>query len=650
MQIRRIVLYNKAGDIRELAFTPGAVNIITGSSKTGKSAIIEIVDYCLGSNECAVPEGVIRSTVAWYGLELEFPDTRVFVARQAPPPDGKSNTNVYMQVGATITLPAHADLAPTTNQPGLIDYLSLKLGIAENVTEPPQSSTRASLQATLRHALFFNFQRQDEIANRRLLFDGQGEPFVPQAIKDTLPYFLGAITDDRLAKRMQLRTLRLQVRDVERELADMEIEDQARTDRARRLATEAEETGLVDPQPKNATIETLLPLLRATQKWTPTAAEQSRVAGQALARLHEERKNLTREFRTAKEELDLARTYAQEQGGFKREAYEQRSRLASVGLFMAGHTDTKPETTCPLCDSQLEHGVPSVDALNAAMRAVAAQLDGVEREQPRLGTIIDEREKRVARLSDQVTENQRQSENILEQNAQLNEEVSLDARRARVVGRISVFLEGIRTSSQRAKTEKKLATLREQLAKLEEELSGDTVRERLDSMIRIIGDTMSEWSKRLLLEHSAHPLRIDVSRLNVVADTDTGPVPLDRMGGGENWVGYHLVAHLALHRWFIEHKRPIPRFLILDQPTQVYYPPEQDSDPELEGLKDDDKQAVARMFELLFEVAKSLAPDLQVIVLDHADLRDPTFHDAVVERWRNGPKKLIPSSWFSSAP
>lgn len=522
---------------------------------------------------------------------------------------------------------------------------------------PISSACRGALQECLArpvagvyvfvdNALFFNFQRQDEIANRRLLFDRQGEEFVPQAIKDTLPYFLGAITDDRLSKRAQLRTLRLQVREAERDLADMVIEDQARAERARRLAAEAEEIGLLEPQPKNATIETLLAILRATQQWTPTAAAQSRVAGQALARLQADRKNLTREFRIAKEELDLARTYAQEQGGFKREAYEQRTRLASVGLFMTGSNDTPSNTTCPLCDSHLELGVPSVDALNAAMRAVAAQLDGVEREQPRLGTIIDEREKRVASLSEQVTENQRQSEHILEQNAQLNEEMSLDARRARVVGRISLFLEGIRTSSQRAKAEKKLAALLEQLAKLDEELSGDTVRDRLD--IRIIGDTMSEWSKRLLLEHSTHPLRIDVSRLNVVADTDTGPVPLDRMGGGENWVGYHLVAHLALHRWFVDHKRPIPRFLILDQPTQVYYPPEQDSDPELEGLKDDDKQAVARMFELLFDVTKSLAPDLQVIVLDHADLRDSTFRDAVVERWRNGPKKLIPQSWYSS--
>ena len=371
------------------------------------------------------------------------------------------------------------------------------------------------------------------------------------------------------------------------------------------------------------------------------------MAGQALSRLHEDRTRLTREYRVAKEELDLARTYAQEQGGFKREAYEQRSRLASANLFSAAHEGQKADT-CPLCESSLENSVPSVEELNAAMRAVATQLDGVEREQPRLGTIIDEREKRVAQLSSQIAENQREIEHILEQNEQLNEEMSLDSRKARVVGRISVYLEGFRESARRATAEKKLTTLRTQLDALEEELSTDNIREQLNSILNLIGKTMSTWSERLLLEHRAFPLRIDLSRLNVVADKDTGPVPLDRMGGGENWVGYHLVAHLALHRWLIEHSRPVPRFLVLDQPTQVYYPPERDDDPALEGLANDDQKAVARMFELLLDVAHELAPHLQIIVLDHADLRDKRFREAVVQRWRNG-EKLVPDTWLNTA-
>ena len=93
---------------------------------------------------------------------------------------------------------------------------------------------------------------------------------------------------------------------------------------------------------------------------------------------------------------------------------------------------------------------------------------------------------------------------------------------------------------------------------LEIETHRRRARERLDSILNLVGTQMSEWATKLTLEYSKLPLRIDLGRLNVVTDTPDGPVPMDRMGGGENWVGYHLLAHLALHRWFVQHKRPVP--------------------------------------------------------------------------------------------
>ena len=46
-QILKIVLYSTNGATRVLALRPNAVNIIAGASKTGKSALIHIVNYCL---------------------------------------------------------------------------------------------------------------------------------------------------------------------------------------------------------------------------------------------------------------------------------------------------------------------------------------------------------------------------------------------------------------------------------------------------------------------------------------------------------------------------------------------------------------------------------------------------------------------------
>lgn len=46
----------------------------------------------------------------------------------------------------------------------------------------------------------------------------------------------------------------------------------------------------------------------------------------------------------------------------------------------------------------------------------------------------------------------------------------------------------------------------------------------------------------------------------------------------------------------------------------------------------------------MFKVVSSLSPNLQVIITDHAYLKNEEFKDSVVEIWRDG-LKLIPSDW-----
>jgi uncharacterized protein DUF3732 len=77
-----------------------------------------------------------------------------------------------------------------------------------------------------------------------------------------------------------------------------------------------------------------------------------------------------------------------------------------------------------------------------------------------------------------------------------------------------------------------------------------------------------------------------------------------------------------------------------------------DVDPELPSsasvIKDDAKVAVSRIYNFIFDVVESLAPDFQVIITDHADLIDTRFRDAIVERWR-GDDALIPLDWIQTA-
>lgn len=99
MQIRELVIYGLNGQVRHLPFQLGKVNIISGKSKSGKSAVGDIIDYCLGGSSCDIADGVIRENVSWYGLLLQFDSERVFVARQNPPPGQQSTGFCYIEVG-----------------------------------------------------------------------------------------------------------------------------------------------------------------------------------------------------------------------------------------------------------------------------------------------------------------------------------------------------------------------------------------------------------------------------------------------------------------------------------------------------------------------------------------------------------------------
>lgn len=86
LQLIKLIVWPKVRSYgpRIIPFKKGCVNVITGGSRTGKSAIIPIIDYCLASGECQIPIDTIRDHSAWYGLLLETDAEQVLLARKGP--------------------------------------------------------------------------------------------------------------------------------------------------------------------------------------------------------------------------------------------------------------------------------------------------------------------------------------------------------------------------------------------------------------------------------------------------------------------------------------------------------------------------------------------------------------------------------------
>ncbi|MER7001145.1 DUF3732 domain-containing protein [Streptomyces sp. NPDC000410] len=116
------------------------------------------------------------------------------------------------------------------------------------------------------------------------------------------------------------------------------------------------------------------------------------------------------------------------------------------------------------------------------------------------------------------------------------------------------------------------------------------------------------------------------------------------MGSAENHLGYHVSTLLSLHEWFTNHQSPVPHVLVLDQPSQVYFPAEPTGE---EVLQTNDRTHLLNIYKAIHRTLQQLDGKMQVIVMEHADLDDPAFSQHVVERWRYGNNSgLVPSTWM----
>jgi hypothetical protein len=271
----------------------------------------------------------------------------------------------------------------------------------------------------------------------------------------------------------------------------------------------------------------------------------------------------------------------------------------------------------------------------------------VRRDSPRLQEHLAGLETRRSGIEEDLRRIQQLIAERIRDNERLRIQQNDFAEQARVAGRVAYYLENVTAGRDDGPLRESISALRAEIAELEQTLDEDTLETRLETALNLVSRDLTEFAVSLGLEHGENPLRLDRKNLTVIADTDDGPLALAQMGSGENWVGYHVAAHLSLHKLFRRRHRPVPAFLMLDQPSQAHYPPEHDEEGRVDALTDEDQQAVHRLYKLLSDYCHSLHPNIQVIVADHVELLEPWFRAAIVQRWRDG-VKLVPETWLRS--
>lgn len=165
MKIKSIHIYSVDGRRRDVTFQDG-LNVITGRSSTGKSALSDIIEYCMGRSTFNVPEGAIRDKVLWYAVIYRFSGEEVLVAKPAPSSGAQSLSTAMVRRGVDVRPPTFAELAINDSDEGVVALLTQLIGIPENTTDVPMGSSRVSFDANVKHSFYYLFQKQGLVTNK----------------------------------------------------------------------------------------------------------------------------------------------------------------------------------------------------------------------------------------------------------------------------------------------------------------------------------------------------------------------------------------------------------------------------------------------------------------------------------------------------
>ncbi|SMP17491.1 DUF3732 domain-containing protein [Chryseobacterium profundimaris] len=197
--INKIILWLKNGKIRELEFKPNKVNLITGGSHTGKSAIIEIVDYCLFSSKSRISESMINENVLWYGINISVNDKKYTIARESLSKGKVSDNYYFSSFGETPSV-----VTTNNSEIALKSILETEFKIDRDAKFPTSYGSnyiKAGSKISLRYFLMFNTISGNIIENDEgVFFDKQNEIRYREALPRIFDLALGIETVENILK------------------------------------------------------------------------------------------------------------------------------------------------------------------------------------------------------------------------------------------------------------------------------------------------------------------------------------------------------------------------------------------------------------------------------------------------------------------
>lgn len=607
-----ITLWSRTGERRGLQFKRNRLNVITGESHTGKSALLDIIDYCFLASSHKLPDSIINENVGWYGLTFYVNDKTYTIARRSPRDNEVSSEYYFSSTGVVPDMPES-----NTKEDDIRTILEAEFHITDKVTVAYGGrALKSGSKVSFRYFFLFNTISEDIITNSKVFFDKQSEERYQEALPRIFDMALGIDDLSNIAAREKKEALRKEIARLQRKEAHLGRGRETFDEEVREIAVKAAEYGLIDSDPASLSMDNV-------RRAISDAASPE--TGQALNKYVETSAKLF----VVERRLRKLKQFSSEYRSYKDTFKNAEDSLRPIEQLM--------KQAPSLVKSEIFDDL--ISGLKSDLSAVKKSIAGKQPVDGQIGAMVKSLEGERDMLQRDLSGLPQEPKSFASQR-----EKWMFVGEA--MGRFKAY-EEVRAPASLQSTTADEADLQRQMDAIEVRDVEET-REAVVSMINEIalgllketGDALANYATyQTDFAYREKRLRLRKPRSKLI----------ENVGSSSNHMFLHLLHFLALHEVAINHKSMfIPSFLIIDQPSRPYYP-DNKADDNVQ-LKNSDTEKVSIAFNLLnnfiARMNRDYETEFQMIVFEHVPRE--TFRDMayvhILPEFRNG-EALIPQSW-----
>ncbi|WLG14272.1 DUF3732 domain-containing protein [Psychrobacter cibarius] len=599
--ILKLLLWSRNGKQRVLNFQVDKINVITGNSNTGKTAILDIIDYCFFASSKGISDSIINENIAWYGLVFEINDKTYTLARKHYTKK-VSNEYYFSSIGEV------PEKFPTANntEEALKSIIETEFSIDSNITVAyGGKSLKKGSKISLRYFLMFNTISQDIINDsRNIYFDKQNNSRYREALPRIFDIATGIDSIENILLKEKKEDLEKEITTLERRNSKYKQRQDQSFDEVKDILLEAREMAIISSDEDVEAISELKGVIENRR-----ATEDIGIIKREL--LEKDRSLILRKIRNLKI--------------LKNQYNTHKENLSTI------HDSLKP----------IDYLKNKVEVRTSYFSEIILNLENELNQLKQANKKVTPIDKQV---TDQIVKLKIELESIQQELDVLPKEIRItdtDAKKLIFIGRATEILKLYSGEDKFPEnTQVKIDKLQELINKIDVENTEEMKLSTIGLIEEVIRGYLQQYGA-VLGNYSKFQPKFDYKnkllQLRKPNSIDIEP----SVGSSSNHLFLHLFFSLAIHEVIFLNKAPyVPPFLVIDQPSRPYFESD-DSDIRREESLESDNDKIKQAFNLLNDYIDNRLKEnghFQMIIFEHVS---PSFfedleHFHLVEEFKNG--------------